>query len=254
MTTRTASATTPVAVTRRSDPPLKILSEIASEVVPVLYDIAAKTWPPGRESTHRRFGVVGPQQQVRKVLPPQYRVLLRRYDLATLRPNWRLEAGGLVDFFEWDDSGRIYGSYGYRYPLYSVSPVFDELGNWSGFGLNGRPSNRKDGALSAIDARLACDAYIRSTDAGDAVSALRTLMGRPRVEEERPGIAPALAYIEVLQRDNKRLYFLNRGVNQYVGPGWTPETLRQAFLPRWVRAVWIADPNAPSATPTPEGH
>jgi hypothetical protein len=254
MTTETGSQTDPQAARGAEQTPLHVLSDIAPSLVPVLYELADKTWPGTRETARKRFGAFGPTERVREELPVQYRVLLRRYDLGTLDPCWRLEAGGPVEVFDWDDSGRITGPYGFRYPVYSVAPVYDEVGRLAGFGLNGRPSTRDDGALASIDARMECASFVRSTDAGAVSAALRALAGRPRTEETRPGMAPTHAYFDVLQRVDKRLYLANRGVNQYVSPGWTPETIRAAFDDPAVRALWIADPDGPSATPEPQEH
>lgn len=234
--------------------PADVLTEIAPVVVPILYQMAEWTWPRQREQVRKRFGIVGPEQRVREELPAQYKILLRRQDLATLRPSYRLEAGGPVEFFDWDESGRVGGAYGIRYPVYSICPVYDEVGNWSGFALNGRPSTRNDGCLSAIDARLECALFVRSTDPTDLISAFKSLDGKPRVEEARPGMEPTRQYFDLLQRENKQLYMINRGANQYVGPGWTSNTLRLALEEPWVRAIWISDPKGPNATPTPSGH
>lgn len=227
---------------------------IAPDVVPVLYRIAGSTWPQVVRSTRRKYGLVGPKETVQETLSPQYKVLLRRYDLATLTTSWRLEAGGPVEFFDWDASGRVRGAYGIRYAFYSICPAFDEVEGWSGFGLNGRQSDRLDGAMSAISARLDCPEYIRSHHASDVVAGLESLRGRPRVEEARPGMAPTDGYFDVMQRENREAYLKNRGVNQYIGPGWSPETLVQTFRDPTVRAVWIADPDLPSATPVPSQH
>ncbi|HEV3309065.1 MAG TPA: hypothetical protein VG815_00875, partial [Chloroflexota bacterium] len=234
--------------------PVDILAAVAPEVVPALYKLAERTWPRQRETTRRKFGFIGPEETVREDMPVRYKVLMRRYDLATLRPSWRLEAGGPVELFEWDDSGKITGRYGFRYPVYSICPVFDESGHWSGFGLSGRPPSRDDGALNAIDARLECLAYVRSTNVSELLEALKAQEGKPRIEEARPGMAPTEEFTNVLQHDNKRTYLTNRGVNEYLGPGWTPDTIRLAFRNPRVRAVWIADPKGPNATPTPQEH
>jgi hypothetical protein len=238
----------------RTDSPLRVLSEIAPPIVPILYQLAERTWPRIRESTRRRFGVIGPEERVKEELPVRYRILLRRYDLATLNPSWRLEAGGPVELFDWDDSGRITGSYGFRYPVFSISPVYDEVGRMAGLAVNGRPSTREDGALDAIDARMDSAAFVRSSDIGVLSSALGSLAGKPRIEEARPGMEPTHGYFDVLQRVEKSSYLVSRGVNEYVSPGWNPETLAASFDDASVRAVWIADPNGPSATPMPERH
>lgn len=234
--------------------PLTILSEIAPLVVPALYQFAEHTWPRETEIERKRFGIVGSTVRVKAELPPRYRIVLRRYDLATLDSSWRLEAGGPVDLFEWDESGRVTGFYGFRYHVLSISPVYDELGHPAGFAINGRPSNREDGALSSIDARIDTTAFVRSTDPTDLISTLRLPHLVPRIEEVRPGMAPTAGYANVLRQMDKRAYLTSRGVNEYVSPGWTPDTLRKAFEHPAIRALWIADPSGPSATPKPEHH
>lgn len=237
-----------------SESPLGILSEAAPSVVPVLYELAARSWPLTTEVERRRFGFFGPTQREKLVMPPRFKILLRRYDLATLNPSWRLEASGPIECFEWDDSGKIMGSYGFRYPVISVVPVYDERNHPVGFAVNGRPSNRPDGALGAIDARIDTAAFIRSTNVDELLPVLRSPDLRPRIEEARPGVAPTWAYVEVLKQLDKGAYISSKGANEYVSPGWTPQTLRSAFDHPAVRSVWVADPSGPSATPKPEHH
>ena len=101
----------------------------------------------------------------------------------------------------------------------------------------------EDGTMSAIDARINSESYVRSTDGSTVSSALRSVAGKPRTEESRPGMDPTDGYFGVLQRENKRSYLATLGVNQYIGPGWTSEALQQAFLEQSVRALWMGDPN-----------
>lgn len=233
--------------------PRHILAQIAPEAVPVLYDLAEGTWPPQSRSKGKTFSPVRPIGAAIPATSPRYRVLLRRRDLTTLATSWALEAGGPVEFFEWDDSGRILGPYGVRYPLYSVVPVFNERLHWCGFGINGR-TGRWGGRMRAIDARIDCPVYVRSTNTADLIEGLRSVRAHPRVEEARPGLSPTNAYFDLMLRENRRTYFEARGVNQYIGPGWTSEALERAFEDRHVRAIWIAHPDRPSATPAPEKH
>ena len=240
--------------TANATSPLAILANIAPAVVPMLYELADHAWPPVRDIVAKRFGVFGPPRRVRRKDPPGNRVVLRRFDLATIRPNWRLEAAGPVELFDWDDSGRVIGSYGFRYSVYTVYPVFDENREAIGFGINGRAPSTGDGTMSAIDARLNCESFVRSTDAKAVNAALRSVAGKPRTEESRPGMDPTDGYFDVLQHENKRSYLTTLGVNQYISPGWTSESVQDAFEDPSVRALWIGDPNRPSATPEPEAH
>ena len=41
-----------------ADTPVRVLSEIAPEIVPALYALAERTWPRIRESTRKRFGII----------------------------------------------------------------------------------------------------------------------------------------------------------------------------------------------------
>lgn len=229
--------------------PCHILCSIAPEIVPVLREMAEETWPRHTYREERRWGFVGPLRRVRVDLPDRFRILLRRYDPFTVKPDWRVEAGGPVEFFEWDDSGRIVGPYGIRMPVYTVRPVYDHVGSWSGFGVNCRSCQGPGGRLMALDARLDCPLYVRSRNSSDLLESLYSIRGRPRFEEARPGLSPTDPYFDLMQRINRRTYFESRGANQYLGPGWTPETLEQVFSDPEVRAVWLGDESPPAPSP-----
>jgi hypothetical protein len=232
-----------------NESPRRILCRMAPHVVRTLYELGERTWPQtSRPAPPGRFSFA----TAKPTIAPLFRVIMRRKDLGTLQESWRLECGGPVEFFEWDDSGAIRGSYGVRYPVYSVMPVFDESGQWSGFGLNSRRAGTEH--MQALDARVDCAAFVRSTNPEELVAGLRSLAGKPRIEEIRPGVSPTSEYIDLMLSANRRSYFTNRGVNQYIGPLWTPESLDHVFDEPEVRAVWIAHPDRPGATPKPEKH
>ena len=65
-------------------------------------------------------------------MPVRYKILLRRYDLATLNPSWRLEAGGAVQLFDWDDSGRITGRMASGTPSSRWAPFATKWAGWPG--------------------------------------------------------------------------------------------------------------------------
>jgi hypothetical protein len=234
----------------------RVLCGIAPEVVPVLYFLGDHSWPSPRVRPRRR-GLLD-----RFITPstpaPRFKVFLRRYDLGTLQTEWRLEAAGPVEFFDWDDSGRITGNYGYRYPVYTVRPVFDEVrvlpaGSsavsfasedgrsliHSGFAINCRPLQDSRGYCTTIDARIDAPVYIRSNSTMDLVKGLKDVVGRPRIEEGRPGISPTNAYFDLMEHINREEYFRSWGYNEYVTPGWTPETLMAVFYYPAVRALWV---------------
>lgn len=234
-----------------SKTPLDVLSELAPALAPVFYEMGERVWPRDRESTKPRFGLAGGRETARETGPRRFAVLLRKRDLFTLDLNWRLEAGGPVEFFEWEDSGTVTGSYGVRYPVISVAPVLDESRRWSGFAICPRTAGSPGGALSAIDARLDSHAFVRSMDSAEIARTLREAGLGPRVEEARPGMAPTELYFQTIRNEDRRGYFLSRGANDYVSPGWTPETIRQAFRNPRVRALRIASQTEASETPAP---
>ncbi len=239
----------------------RILCGIAPEVVPVLYFLGDQSWPSPRVRV-RRKGLLDALVPA-ATRPPRFKVLLRRYDLGTLQTEWRLEAAGPVEFFDWDDSGRITGNYGYRYPVYSVRPVFDELRSvpvgssvvsfashngrslvHSGFAINCRPLRESKGYCTAIDARIEAPVYVRSNSTIDLIKDLREVAGKPRLEEGRPGISPTDAYFDLMELVNREEYFRTWGYNEYVSPGWNPESLMMSFYDPAVRAVWLPNPSA----------
>ena len=251
--TATADASSPLGNSYIPEP-LRVLSELASKLVPVLYETGEKTWPREREYTRRKWGVFGPEEVVRESRPRRFAVLLRRCDLANLRPCWRLEAGGPVEFFEWDQSGRVHGTYGIRYSVISAAPVVDENGIICGFAVNARSSTGGDGTIRAIDARVDSAVFVRSVDANDVISAVRGCAGKPRTEDSRPGMEPTSDFFHVLRYENKTDYFLRRGANQYVGAGWTPASVQDALMVPGARALIIGHPDEPSLTPEPADH
>lgn len=230
--------------------PRGVVCALAPALAPALEEIARQTWPREVRVREKRFVVFGPTEVVTEEVPPRFRIIVRRRDLFTLEEDWRIEAGGPVEFFEWDESGAIVGAYGVRYPSYSVRPVYDEAGAWAGLGLNCRSIQVGEAYLRTVDARVTCAEYVRSAGVPDVIAGLKNLQGRPRVDEARPGLRPTHELYDVLLRENKRTYFESRGVNQYVGPGWTRETLFHAFDDPSVRAVWIGDREPPK----PERH
>jgi hypothetical protein len=233
---------------------LNTLAELTSTIVPVLYEVGEKTWPRLCEYRRKRWGVIGPEITVHEILPRRFTVMLRRYDLATMWPSWRLEAAGPVEFFEWDDSGRILGSYGVRYSVLSVAPVVDEQSDVAGVTINSRSATGVGGMVNAIDARIDSAAFVRAISGPDIASALRAVAGKPRVEEFRPGISPTSEYFEVVSRQNKSAYFEARGANEYLGPEWTPVSIRNAFRNPAIRAVVLGNPSEPTLVPEPAGH
>jgi len=235
---------------RTDSSPCAILCHVAPHVLPTLHALAERTWPSEIAVSQRRWGVLGKTEIVRERVGPRYRIILRRRDLSTLEEDWRLEAGGPVEFFDWDASGRILGPYGIRYPNYSIRPVFDEMGRWCGFALNARPLVGPERRLQAVDARLDAPVFIRSTEVSDLVEALSSLEGKPRIDESRPGLDPTHAYFDLLRMCQRETYFKSRGVNAYVPRGWTPDTLQELFGDSGVRAVWLGEEDAPR----PEAH
>jgi len=95
---------------------------------------------------------------------------------------------------------------------------------------------------------------VRSHDPVKIAEAVRAVAGSPRAEEFRPGMEPTAAYFQVLQLENKASYFLRHGANEYVGTGWTPDSIRKAFHNPVVRALVIGNPAEPTLTPEPMEH
>jgi hypothetical protein len=230
--------------TARADPlgTGRPLIQITPRIVPVLKCIAEQTWPARTYvEKRRRLFLLGPEERIVREGPPRYRIILRRYDLGTLRLDWRLEANGPMELLDWDDSGRVEGAYGFRYETYTIRPVYDEIEQFCGFGVNCRLLHDPEGVLHAVDARIDCSTFVHSRDIDALAAALMEIQGRPRVEEGRPGYAPTHEYAELIRRHvNKRAYFLSYGVNAYVSPGWTAEGLEQVFADPRVRAVRLA--------------
>ncbi|HZT97798.1 MAG TPA: hypothetical protein VFB34_13265 [Chloroflexota bacterium] len=211
--------------------PSGILCRVAPAVAPLLRSMARRTW--SLPESHQSSGAVSQGAH------DPFKILLRKRDLATLRIDWRLEAAGPMQLVEWDQSGRVLGPYLYRYQVYTVRPVFDDLGVHCGFGLNGRSLRPDQTVYMPVDARVDCALFIRSTDLRELLRGLESLTGSPRTEEGRPGLAPADAYFDLMQEINRTNYFLTWGYNEYMAPGWTAETLAPVLDNPAVRAVWL---------------
>ena len=235
----------------------RVLCAIAPDVVPVLQSMGDATWPSERRLERRPKGLLSTLTPEPTLAPP-FKVLLRRHDVGTLRTDWRLEAAGPMGFFEWDDSGRITGNYGYRYPVYSVRPVFEQrqpsrssapapgfaLGDGrtlfhAGFAINCRPLLGSHSHVTPIDARIDAPVYVRSNAPTEVVHGLSEVTGKPRVEEGRPGISPTDAYFDLMEQVNRTRYFQTWGYNEYISPGWNSESLMNVFADPSVRAVWL---------------
>ncbi len=218
--------------------PCEILARIAPEVAPVLLELGQQAWSPKsqRQSTVAQSGRLEP---VHGSTPGPFKVLMRRYDLSTLRTDWRLEAAGPMQLLEWDESGRVNGPYAFRYQVYTIRPVFDDDGFHCGYGVNCRFLRQDQSVYEPVDARMDCAVFVRSTDLIDLLAGLRSVDGSPRTEEGRPGLAPTDAYFELMQHINRTNYFLTWGFNEYVAPGWSADTLVEVFRNPEIRAVWL---------------